>query len=72
MQGVYDDPVGMVDGGSHPICIDPALPPVPESYPWGLQTIDVPAVHQQWPGLQGSGVMVAVLDTGIDAGAIPS
>jgi subtilisin family serine protease len=63
VQGVYDDLVGMVDGGSHPICIASALPPVPQSYPWGLQTIDVPAVHPQW---QGSGVTVAVLDTGID------
>ena len=63
VQGVYDDLVGMVDGGSHPICIASALPPVPQSYPWGLQTIDVPAVHPQW---QGSGVRVAVLDTGID------
>jgi subtilisin family serine protease len=67
VEGVYDDSVGMVDGGIWPICIAPAaVPPVPESYPWGLQKIDVPAVHQQWPGLQGTGVTVAILDTGID------
>jgi hypothetical protein len=63
VQRVYDDLVGMVDGGSHPLCITSALPPTPQSYPWGLQTIAVPAVHPQW---QGSGVTVAVLDTGID------
>jgi subtilisin family serine protease len=65
VQGVYEDLVGMVDGGSHPICIAPALPPAPQSYPWGQQQIDVDVsgVHPQW---QGSGVTVAVLDTGID------
>jgi subtilisin family serine protease len=64
VEGVYDDTVGTVDGGSHPVCIVPALPPSPEGYPWGQQHIDVDMVHPQW---QGSGVTVAVLDTGIDS-----
>jgi subtilisin family serine protease len=62
--GIFDDTVAMVDGGTWPICIAPAAPPVPESYPWGQQHIGVPAVHPQW---QGSGVTVAILDTGIDS-----
>jgi subtilisin family serine protease len=28
--------------------------------------IDVPAIYQHWPGLWGTGVVVAILDTGID------
>jgi subtilisin len=63
VQGVFDDPVAMVDGGIWPTCIAPAAPPVPESYPWGQEHIHVPAVQPQW---QGSGVTVAILDTGID------
>ena len=63
VEEVYNDSMSRADGA---ICIDPAPPPIPESYPWGLQTINVPAVHQHWPGLQGAGVMVAILDTGID------
>jgi subtilisin family serine protease len=58
--GVFDDSLHVAAGA---ICIDPAPPPVPESYPWGLQMIDVPAVHQRWPGLRGAGVTVAILDT---------
>ena len=60
--GVYDDAVGMVDGGTWPVCIAPASPPAPQSYPWGQQQIQVPAVHPQW---QGTGVTVAIVDTGI-------
>jgi subtilisin family serine protease len=66
--GVFDDPVAMVDGGSHCIWIDPApaSSPLPEIYDRGQQMIDVPAAWQQWPGLEGAGVTIAVLDTGID------
>jgi subtilisin family serine protease len=63
VEEVFDDLLSVAAGA---ICIDPAPPPVPESYPWGLQLIDVPAVHQHWLGLWGTGVMVAILDTGID------
>jgi subtilisin family serine protease len=63
VEGVFDDSVSMADGA---ICIAPVPAPSSESYPWGLQKIDVPAVDQKWPALQGAGVMVAVLDTGID------
>jgi subtilisin len=63
--GIYDDLGTLID----PICPAPALPTLGcslECYPWGQQQINVPAAHQQWPGLQGSGVTVAILDTGID------
>jgi len=65
VEEVFDDPLSVAAGA---ICIYPAPPPVPESYPWGLQKIDVPAVHQRWPGLRGAGVLVAILDTGVDLG----
>jgi subtilisin family serine protease len=38
--------------------------PSPEDYDWGLEQILVPEVHDD--GWQGSGVTVAIMDTGID------
>jgi subtilisin len=66
--GVYDDPAnsGQDGGGDNVIVITPADPPAQEFYPWGLDTIHVPDVHQEEPGLKDSRVTVAVLDTGID------
>ena len=66
--GVYDDPTssGQDGGGDNVIVITPADPPTQEFYPWGLDAIHVPDVHQGEPGLKGSGVRVAILDTGID------
>jgi subtilisin family serine protease len=59
---VADDLLTLVD----PICPTTA-PPSIESYPWGQQQINVPAVHRAPLSVQGSGVTVAVLDTGIDS-----
>lgn len=66
--GVYDDlaVVGQDGGGDKVIAITPAEPPPYEFYPWGLEAIFVPEVHQQQPGLKGAGVSIAILDTGID------
>jgi subtilisin len=66
--GIYDDPAnsGQDGGGDNVIVITPADPPTQEFYPWGLDAIHVPDVHQEEPGLKGSRVTVAVLDTGID------
>jgi subtilisin family serine protease len=62
--GVYDDLGTLID----PICPTPSLATLgcgTECYPWGQQKINVPA-EQQSPGYKGSGVTVAILDTGID------
>jgi len=59
---VVDDLISLVDR----TCPTTALQLVPEVYPWGLEQINVPAAHEQWPELQGSGVKVAILDTGLD------
>jgi hypothetical protein len=49
-----------------PICPTTAPPSAPESYRWGPQQIEVPAVDQEWSKIKGSAaVTVAVLDTGI-------
>jgi subtilisin family serine protease len=61
VEGIFDHSLSVAAGA---ICIGPAFAPVPESYTWGPQKIDMPPVHPQW---QRAGVMVAVLDTGIDA-----
>ena len=65
VQDIANDTLSMVDGGSHPVCIVPAAYPVPERDTWGMQHIGMPAVRQQWPDSQGTGVQVAILDTGI-------
>src|SRR5262249_41553026 len=45
--------------------IQPAPACPQECYGWGLVKIGIPDVHED-PGLDGSGVKVAILDTGID------
>jgi subtilisin family serine protease len=36
-----------------------------DSYTWGLQRIDADVAHQAMPALTGSGVQVAIVDTGV-------
>ena len=76
VEGVYDDPTiaaqgaGAISadglGNTIVIYIQPALAPTQETYGWGLDNIGIPDVHEGKPGLDGSGVKVAFLDTGID------
>ena len=72
VEGVYDDTT-IAAQGAVPISADgiviyiqPAPAPTHEIYPWGLEKIGIPDVHEDQPGLDGSGVEVAILDTGID------
>jgi subtilisin family serine protease len=61
--GVFDDPLVFADA----ITTVPAEDvPQEEIYDWGQDRIGVPTVHQHMPDLQGTGVKVAVLDTGAD------
>jgi Subtilase family len=62
VKDIAEATLGMVDGGSHPICIVPASTPGPEKDAWGMQWVGVPAVHPQW---QRTEVQVAILDMGI-------
>src|SRR5262249_36937771 len=58
---VSPDPLGLVDQ------ITPSTAPTIEDYDWGNKRIEVPNAHRNWPpNLTGSGVRVAILDTGID------
>jgi len=46
--------------------IIPVAPNEEEVYDWGLVQIGVPTVHEEMPTRTGSGVTVAILDTGVD------
>jgi subtilisin len=60
---VYNDPVGVVDSIT---ALSPGEVPQDEGYQWGQTRIGIPLVHAAMPLLQGSGVTIAILDTGID------
>jgi len=72
VEGVYDDPTIAAHGAASisadgiVIYIQPASAPTQETYGWGLEKIGIPDVHEDKPGLDGSGVKVAILDTGVD------
>src|SRR5262249_60137980 len=48
------------------IYIQPVSPPAQETYGWGLTRIGIPQIRVDYPGLEGAGVKVAIMDTGID------
>ena len=72
VEAVYDDPTIAVQGavsiGVDGIAgfIQPVPEPKRELYPWGLDRISVPYIHEDQPQVAGSGIDVAILDTGID------
>ncbi|HSF31399.1 MAG TPA: S8 family serine peptidase [Candidatus Tectomicrobia bacterium] len=62
--GVFDDPIGYVDYSA-----TPAAAPPTEDYSWWFEVVHLPEVHAQLKQMNqapGSGVTVAILDTGID------
>jgi minor extracellular protease Epr len=62
---VYDDLIGRVNPI---ITLSPDQEPQEEAYGWGPIQIHADSAHQEMPTQMGSGVKVAILDTGIDAG----
>jgi subtilisin family serine protease len=60
--GIYEDSVGILV----PYTLLSTVYAVPEDFGWGQYHIGIPTVYNHGKGLQGSGVTVAVLDTGID------
>jgi len=59
--GVFDDLVGL--SGTSITLLNPSAG---EDFEWGQYHIGIPTVYDHGKGLQGLGVTVAVLDTGID------
>jgi subtilisin family serine protease len=57
---VLEDPIGIVDP------IIPSAAPLLEDEDWGMDHIDAQEVRRRWPDVLGTGVWVAILDTGID------
>jgi subtilisin family serine protease len=63
VEGVFDDLVGLIDLET-PITV--LNPPQDTWFEWGQDHIQIPQVYNNGNGVLGSGVKVAVLDTGID------
>lgn len=65
--GVFDDAIGFADDfvdGSTTVSWENSS--YKEVYDWGQDRIGVPDVHQRMPELRGTGVEIAILDSGID------
>src|ERR1700752_4290859 len=63
VQQISDDVLTLID----PIC-PTTPPPSAKEYRWGMQQIEVPMAHRQWPQpSETEAVTVAVLDTGIQS-----
>jgi subtilisin family serine protease len=61
--GVFNDPVGFASA----VTAVPAGQISEEIYDWGEERIGIRSVHQNDPEVQGAGVTIAILDTGIDS-----
>jgi subtilisin len=72
VQRVEDDPVVELQGagsdgaGSDGVFVTPSKAPAGEVYPWGIDWIGAADVQEHYPWLEGKGVKVALIDTGID------
>lgn len=60
---VYDDPVGMAGTITSVSTQDLSGT---EGYGWGPERIGLPMVYKYWPEVQGTGVDIAILDSGVD------
>src|ERR1051325_2125138 len=64
--GAGGDGAGGDGAGGDGNFVSPAPAPLREIYPWGVQRIQADDVQNGRPRSEGSGVTVAILDTGID------
>jgi subtilisin family serine protease len=61
-----DPVVGLQGQGADDVGVTSGPAPSKEFCPWGIDWIGAADVQAQYPGLEGNGVIVALLDTGVD------